>query len=262
MAKNPMNSVRKKPSKPRVRSLKCSKKKKTSLSWLTILFLLLGTTGIIYFVFYEKKELNIASFRKQVPEGFQSIGLDVSHHQGKIDWEKLMQKNGFDTLIHFVYCKATEGHTHYDTKWKHNRESLNNLGIPNGAYHFFSTKEAPLPQVNHFLSVWKKRDIDLPPVLDVETEGISDEDLIQKMTIWLEEVEKRTGFRPIIYTSLNFYETKFKDHFLNYRFWIAAYSRKPSCIEDSRIIHWQYTETGRLPGIHEYVDLNVSKLTF
>jgi lysozyme len=260
MAKNPMQAVRKKPTRAPKR--KSTKKKKSSWTWISLLIVILASGAVGYFFFKEKKVMTLASFRKNVPEGFQSIGLDVSHHQGKINWEKLMIKNGYDSLIHFVYCKATEGHTHFDTKWKHNRESLNNLGIPNGAYHFFSTKEAPLPQVNHFLSVWKKRDIDLPPVLDVETEGISDADLIQKMTIWLEEVEKRTGFRPIIYTSLNFYETKFKNHFSTYRFWIAAYSRKPSCIEDSRIIHWQYTETGRLPGIHENVDLNVSKLKF
>ena len=127
-------------------------------------------------------------------------------------------------------------------------------------YHFFQSKEKPKPQVQHFLKHWKKREIDLPPVLDVENEGLSDTDLRAKMTIWLEEVENRTGMRPIIYTSLNFFETKFINDFKNYKFWIAAYSRKPSCIDDSRIIHWQYSESGELPGCDEKVDFNVSKI--
>ena len=46
----------------------------------------------------------------------------------------------------------------------------------------------------------------------------------------------------------------------NYKFWIAAYSRKPACIDDSRIIHWQYSESGELPGFDEKVDFNVSKI--
>ncbi|MCE3296041.1 MAG: hypothetical protein K0R65_1755 [Crocinitomicaceae bacterium] len=220
--------------------------------------------GIALFLYYnqEIKPMNPARFRKIIPEGFPTIGIDVSHHQGEMDWEKLFDKSGFDSLIHFVYCKSTEGNTHIDTQWKRNRKILNNMGIPNGAYHFFIPTDPPLPQAVHFLNHWKKRDIDLPPVLDVETEGISDEDLVAKMKIWLREVEKQTGMRPVIYTSLNFYETKFQDDFKDYKFWIAAYSRKPPCINDERIIHWQFSESGRIPGTREKVDLNVSKLVY
>ena len=82
------------------------------------------------------------------------------------------------------------------------------------------------------------------------------------MKIWLKEVEKRTGMRPIIYTSLNFYETKFQNDFLDYKFWLAAYSRKPECLHDERIIHWQFTETGKIPGTKEEVDVNVTKISF
>ena len=208
------------------------------------------------------KPLNPAKFRRLIPEGFPTIGIDVSHHQGKMDWEKLFNRTGYDSLIHFVYCKATEGHTHTDSQWKRNRKILNNFGIPNGAYHFFIPTDPPLPQARHFLKHWKKRDIDLPPVLDVETEGLSDKDLVAKMKIWLKEIEERSGMRPIIYTSLHFYETKFRSDFKDYKFWIAAYSRKPSCINDERIIHWQFSETGRIPGTKEKVDLNVSKLVY
>lgn len=258
-----MNAVRKK--KPQRKTTARKKKgKKSSGKWrvVSIIALILAIGGILYYLITDIKPLTAVSFRKSVPEGFPSIGLDVSHHQGDINWHKLMKESGFDTLIHFVYCKATEGNTHLDTKWLRNREILNNMGIPNGAYHFFIPTDPPRPQAAHFLNTWKKRDIDLPPVLDVETEGFTDEDLIAKMQIWLTEVEKQSGMRPVIYTSLHFYETKFQDVFPDYKFWVAAYSRKPDCIDDKRIIHWQYSESEKLPGVKENVDLNVSKLNY
>lgn len=259
MAKrNPMKAVKKRPATKK----KSKKDKKTiAIISLIILFLAVGGSYWIWTKFNDRPTPS-SSFRKLVPEGFPTIGIDVSHHQGEMDWDKLFNDTGYDSLIHFVYCKATEGNTHIDTQWERNRQELNKLGIPNGAYHFFISKDPPRPQVDHFLKHWKKRDIDLPPVLDVEQEGFSDSDLIAKMKIWLSEVEKKTGMRPIIYTPLNFYENKFKADFKDYKFWVAAYSRKPACIDDERIIHWQFSESGRIPGTKEKIDINVSKLTY
>lgn len=235
--------------------------KNSSNKKIALFFLLLLLCGIAYW--YYSKDVKIIKREnviKSIPEGFPSFGIDVSHHQGEIDWEKLLIDDHYDTIIHFVYCKATEGANHVDSRWKENRSILQKLQIANGAYHFFSPKTDPKLQVDNFLEQWRKEDMDLPPVLDVESEGFSDEDLIDKMKIWLIDVEQKTGMRPVIYTSLNFFETKFISVFKNYKFWIAAYSRKPECIEDSRIIHWQYSESGELPGIKENVDFNVSKI--
>lgn len=248
--------------KQKIKITKRSKKKsKSSIKAIVIGALLIGLSVIAYF--YYSKDIDVVNREevvKSIPEGFPAFGIDVSHHQGKIDWEKLFVKERYDTIIHFVYCKATEGSDHLDTQWEKNRAELQELHIPNGAYHFFSPKTEPRPQAAHFLNHWKKTDLDLPPVLDVESEGFSDTDLIAKMKIWLTVVEDKTGMRPIIYTSLNFFETKFINDFKNYKFWIAAYSRKPACIDDSRIIHWQYSESGELPGFAEKVDFNVSKI--
>jgi len=244
---------------------KSPSRKKSGISGKTI-FLILILLGVFsygyYKIFVETEQDNRAELIASIPEGFPSFGIDISHHQGEIDWEDLLKTQGYDSIIQFVYCKATEGSDHVDTRWHQNRESLLELEMPHGAYHFFSPKTPPRPQVKHFLQHWKNTALDLPPVLDVEAEGFSDKDLIAKMKIWLREVERLTGIRPIIYTSLHFFETKFRNDFKNYQFWIAAYSRKPDCIEDSRLIHWQYSEKGELPGIDEDVDLNVSKLIF
>ncbi len=237
------------------------KQPKNMIFWAIVLFILLtGLPTGYYFIRKKNVKERKIDLLSNIPSGFTSFGIDVSHHQGNIDWYLLFDELRYDTIIKFVYCKATESDTHFDTRWEKNRSTLNEMGIRNGAYHFFDPKSPPRPQVEHFLSHWNPREIDLPPMLDVETEGFSDEDLIAKMKIWLTEIERKTGQRPIIYTSYHFFETKFKQDFPNYNFWIASYSRKPDSLEDKRVVHWQYSETGKIPGCSELVDLNVSKI--
>lgn len=228
----------------------------------TLLFLALVIFGIItYFQFYPSKN-HSTFFDADIPTGYNSIGLDVSHHQGEMNWDLLFESLPENVNIDFVYLKATEGSDHLDTEWKRNRKELLKKKIPHGAYHFFSTKKFPKPQAEHFLNHYKFEATDLPPVLDVETEGFSDEDLIAKMKIWLKFVEDKTGVKPIIYTSKHFYQTKFKNEFEDYKFWIAAYSGRPSIINRNNIVHWQFTDKARVPGTDEFVDLNVSKEHF
>lgn len=240
------------------RKSKSSKKGKSKFFiWIAIP---IGVLAFFYFWYETNGMIQTSShFHEIIPPGYKSVGLDVSHHQGEIDWDLLLNEKGFDTIIDFVYCKVTEGSDHLDTQWERNREYLNKHGISNGAYHYFNPKSLPRPQAAHFLSVYKIRSIDLPPVIDVEDEGFSDEDLRAKVLIWCEEVQKATGVRPIIYTSLSFYETKFRGKMDGYHFWIAAYSREPQYMTDREVLHWQFSETGRLPGISGMVDLNVSK---
>ncbi len=260
-----MTTVKKKkttPKKPISRKSKNTKTKSKSILYGFIILISLLIATFVYWEFIIPPVVNKISFYNSIPKGYQSFGIDVSHHQGNIDWETLFKDEECDTIIRFVYCKATEGSTHIDTKWESNRSALNNLGIPNGAYHFFNPKSKPKPQAEHFLKHWKKREVDLPPVLDIETEGFSDDDLRAKMTIWLNEIEIKTGMRPIIYTSLHFFESKFVHFFPNHKFWIAAYSQEPGCMLDKRIINWQYSESGTLPGIEEKVDFNVSKIAY
>ncbi len=242
---------------------KTSKNKSNKSIWL-FSFLLFGVIAFAWFWYKTTNSISNqqSKFIRQFPEGFKGIGIDVSHHQGEIDWTELLVKRNFDTLIDFVYCKATEGSDHLDTQWKNNRKALNKLGILNGAYHYFNPKGAPKPQANFFLKNYTYRSIDIPPVLDVEDEGYSDKDLIEKIKIWCIEVKKTTDVQPIIYTSLNFYETKFRGKLPDYYFWIAAYSRTPQYLSDPQVLHWQFSETGTVPTIKNAVDLNVSNADF
>jgi lysozyme len=263
-----MHAVKRKPASARRTPAKrsTSKKKKKSNKALFIVLGVLLLIGIGIIVYTQEEEQDVVTSAQeiliQLPKGYKSSGLDVSHHQGEIHWDKLVNITPFDTLIDFVYCKATEGSTHIDGQWETNRTQLNQLGIRNGAYHFLNPNTTSLPQAKHFLAIWKHREIDLPPVLDVEKEATSDKILINNMYDWLEYVERKSGFRPIIYTSYSFYRNKFKNEFKDYQFWIASYDKDPRALSDKRIVYWQFTDNITLPGISEKVDFNVSKRRF
>lgn len=205
--------------------------------------------------FFKQKD---ALFDVVIPEGNYTLGVDLSHHQGKIDWELLLQKLESNKSPAFFYLKVTEGYNHVDREWVRNRKKCLEHGLKHGAYHFFIPSKSGHKQAQHFLSNYKYTEGDLPPVLDYEIDGNSLNTSIQEARNWLQEVERRIGIRPIIYTSLDRYNLQLKMAFPNYKFWVAAYSRKIDLLNNPQIIHWQFTENGRLPGHRVNVDLNVS----
>lgn len=249
---------------PKKKSRK-KKQKKSRFSYFIVgLLIFSGSILLSYFLTYSRKNTSLSKNTNRLPEnvpsGFRSFGIDISHHQGTIDWEFLLKENRYDTIVKFVYCKATEGATFVDKCWHENRKKLIEYRLPHGAYHFFTPHSDPIEQAEHFLKHWKDHQLNMPPVLDVEVEFSSNEQLIRSMQKWLQLVEKKSGYRPVIYTSLHFYKTKFKDEFKGYKFWIASYNIKGDFINDERIIHWQFTKDGHLPGINNNVDFNVSKI--
>lgn len=234
------------------------KKKKSQLP-LILLIIGIVLSVFIYKKYQPKKTYHFHNL-PELPEGFKSYGIDVSHHQGTIDWNTFF--NACDSSISFVFCKATEGIEFIDEEFENNAQALLDHNKKFSAYHFFLPKPDPIQQANHFISVYKNYEGQLPPVLDAETEGDSDTELIKNMKTWLEHVELKTGKRPIIYTSYNFYNEKFKDHFKGYKYWVANYSDKAYRFKDDNILYWQFSDNGKIPGIQKPVDLNYSKIEF
>ena len=97
---------------------------------------------------------------------YPSQGIDVSHHQGAIDW-KLLPAQGVD----FAYIKATEGADHRDTRFFDNWAGAQRARIPHGAYHFFTLCQPGARQAAHFIAVAPREADALPPALDLERMG-------------------------------------------------------------------------------------------
>ena len=173
-------------------------------------------------------------------------GIDVSHFQGTINWQKVAASN-----VAFAYTKATDSVGFKDTHFTANYDGMKSNGILRGAYHFFRPKADAKAQADSFLHVVKElKPGDMPPTLDVEKDdGKSPAVIIKGVQVWLDEVEKALGRTPIIYTFGNFWNTKLAgtSEFSEHPLWIAHYTSKPKPIMAkgfSKFTIWQFTSEG------------------
>ena len=185
----------------------------------------------------------------------QLEGIDVSHHQKKIDWAAVVSEE----MPQFAFVKATEGADFVDSLFCHNWESLRRFGIRRGAYHFFHAYGCGVDQARNFLQNVEMAPGDLPPVLDIETtDGMPPEVMLEEARVWLQEVEKRLGIKPIIYTNQNFYEKYLAGLFDNHPLWIAKYdTERPELSSGARWQFWQYSNAGRFNGVNGNIDRNI-----
>ena len=192
-----------------------------------------------------------------MPSGHSVYGIDVSRHQGDIDWERLSTGHHPDAPISFVYIKASEGSDFKDVKFKENFENARKHGFVRGAYHYFSTTSSGLSQANLFISMVKLRKGDLPPVLDIEEKPKNKKKYIEEVKVWLKKVEEHYGVKPIIYASSKYKQKYLDDSFFKeYPSWVAHYYI-PELRKGEEWLMWQCTDLGVLPGIKEKVDINI-----
>ena len=106
----------------------------------------------------------------------------------------------------------------------------------------------------------------LPPVLDLEwnhhsptcPQGTTRDDALEKIRLLLNIMEYHTGKRPVIYTDINFHKDVLEGQFKDYEFWLRSVAAEPhERYKDRPWTFWQYTATGRVPGIRGDVDRNV-----
>lgn len=204
------------------------------------------------------------------------FGIDVSHHQGDIDWSKVS-----DQSVVFAYVKATQGSSHLDVRFASHWESLEREGsIFRGAYHFMSAVADPYEQAQNFLEATSGASAgDLPPCLDLEWDyqgrssgrfdrwaRLSSDEIVRRALVWLQTVEASTGKRPIIYTNSRWWKNRIKDgkELAGYRLWIADYAdeslraEQPWVPDGFEWVFWQISDRGEMStgGVDGRVDAN------
>src|SRR3990172_8312556 len=108
-------------------------------------------------------------------------GIDVSRHQGRIDWEQV----GKAGLALFAYARASMGATGRDERFAENWQGAKGAGLLRGAYHYFISDVDPDAQAKNFMAIVGDDRGELAPVLDVEPrtgEVIADK---TRVTAWL-----------------------------------------------------------------------------
>ena len=192
-----------------------------------------------------------------MPSGDYIHGIDLSHYQGKINWNRLDNVRYGSFGIRFIFMKASEGSDLSDSTFRANFDSARAHGFIRGAYHLFNPKSDPLNQADFYIATVDLDSFDLPPVLDIEKKGDNLPKFTNNVRIWLRRIEEHYGVKPIIYASYKFKKNYLNDSVFNaYPYWIAHYY-VDSVQYQGQWKFWQHTDAGTLPGIDEKVDLNV-----
>jgi lysozyme len=217
-----------------------------------VTFLMILVIGIWFF--YTPKKAKPLRVKAPKPITCKSMGIDISHHQGDIDWNKVDSFRNKE--ISFVYIKATEGSSFKDEDYDKNIQAARNKGILVGSYHFFKTTSKAQNQFNNFISKTDKYEQDLIPMIDIEERGTLNEERFHlTLSKFLILVEDHFGRKPLLYASNDFHRQYLEKHYKNYYFCIARYGGlKPDLTTWTM---WQFTEKGKLDGFSELVDVSI-----
>ena len=184
---------------------------------------------------------------------FPIRGIDVSHHQGSIDWRRVAADD-----VAFAIIKATEGGTHVDTQFATNLREARAAGLAVGAYHFFTFCRPGADQARNFMSVVPRGEPLLPPVVDIEFGGNcpqrpSPEQLNAELAAFLGPVETAFGKQAIFYLTDEAADA-YSASIITRQRWLRSLAIRPG---ENDWIYWQYHNMGRVDGIKGDVDLNV-----
>ena len=194
------------------------------------------------------------------------LGIDVSKYQPNVDWESV-KAMGIDFAI--VRCGfrgyGASGKLVEDEAFQKHVSGAKAAGLQVGVYFFSQaiTKEEAVDEANFVLGLIADQGIDGPVIFDTEeikddtarTDHLTPEQFTDHCIAFCERI-KEAGYSPMIYANMPWLAFTLELERLNdYEIWYADYEPVPQ--SPYRIAMWQYTETGRVPGIEGNVDLNV-----
>lgn len=200
-------------------------------------------------------------FGYRTPQTYPIHGIDMSKWQSEVDWREVR-----NSRIKFAFIKATEGGDHLDRLFATHWNNAAKVRMPRGAYHFYYFCTSPEDQARWFIRNVPKDPNALPPVLDVEWNHHSPSckrrpdavTLQAEMRTFLRIIERHYGKKPLIYTTVDFYKDAHLSTFKDYPLWLRSVADHPKNVYGPHPwLFWQYTGTGKVPGIEGNTDINV-----
>ncbi|MDY3992426.1 MAG: GH25 family lysozyme [Evtepia sp.] len=194
------------------------------------------------------------------------IGIDVSRYQENIDWAAVKGAGVQFAMLRLGYRGYGSGALVMDPYFQQNIQGAQANGIEVGVYFFSQaiTPEEGAEEARFCLNALKGYHITYPIVFDWEsydssleprTDGLDDKILTQCAVAFCEEVEA-AGYQSMVYSNLTYFYLHFDlNQLVDYPLWLAQYNSRPSFYYHFDI--WQYSGTGKVPGIDGNVDLNI-----
>lgn len=195
-----------------------------------------------------------------------SYGIDISKHNGKIDFKKVKEAGfefAFIRIAYRGYGKA--GNLKEDEMYKTNLKNAKEAGLKIGAYVFSQAinEEEAMEEAKFAVDLLKEYSLDLPLVFDPETikgdvartDNVDGLKFTKNAIAFCEEI-KKSGLKPAIYSNL-VWEDYYYDlsKLQDYDIWYADYSKIPQTPYNFK--YWQFSEVGIVDGVKGLVDLNV-----
>jgi lysozyme len=186
----------------------------------------------------------------------ETYGVDVSNHQGEIDWAAVA---GDD--IEFAYIKATEGGDFVDPWFERNWEGAQSAGLDVGAYHYFTLCRSGSKQAENFLATVPVHEADLPAALDLEFAGNCSQRptrqwVHEEVAQFMQMVAQATGSDVLLYVGSEFDETYGITDTFGEPLWQRRILRRPN---GDRWVVWQLSFFSDVDGIDGGVDLDVRR---
>lgn len=178
--------------------------------------------------------------------------IDVSEHQGKIDWEKAMYHID-GAILRCGYGSDYEEQD--DEQFRRNAYECTRLGIPFGVYLYSYAKsvEQAKSEAAHALRLIKPYKLSYPVYLDLEESGTA-EGAVERAIAFGDIIEE-AGYWCGIYANLYWWEVILKKGLERFTKWVAQYN--VACEYDGKNLDiWQFTSKGNVPGIYGNVDVN------
>ena len=192
------------------------------------------------------------------------LGVDVSAHQGSVDWSQVAQAGMEFAMIRLGYRGYTNGGIYEDECAMENLNGAKNAGLQIGAYFYSQalTPEEAAEEARLCISILGGRSLDLPLVYDweyVSTEartGDMDPDTLMACVEAFCRTVEEAGYDAMVYFNPALAESLLDlEELLEYPWWLAMYSDRmtfPYAVQ-----MWQYTDSGSVPGINGDTDMNL-----
>ena len=196
-----------------------------------------------------------------------STGIDVSEHNGSVDWNKV-KADGID----FVFLRigyrgyGTEGTLQEDANFEENYKNARKAGLKIGVYFFSQAvnETEAKEEADFVLKKLDGRTLDLPVTYDVEniteddarTDNVSGEQFTSNIQAFSLEIAN-AGYTPMLYVNLQWELFVLNMSSLeNLPIWYSSYEATPS--STYRFDYWQYSNMGKVDGIDGDVDMNIA----
>ena len=191
-------------------------------------------------------------------------GIDVSYHNGTIDWKRVKQSEVEYAIIRCGY--GTNDKNQDDKKWEENVKGCIDNNIPYGVYlySYADTVEKASSEADHAIRLLQGKKFKYPVYYDLEEDAIrkklSKTEIANIAKTFCNKLSAK-GYTVGIYANKDWFTNYLTDScFNNWTKWVAQYNTV--CNYQGKYDMWQCSSTGRVPGISGNVDLNYSYSPF